>query len=61
MILGVVVVEIVVVVGQGDEVLRAGLDVEVHQLLRLPFLGLPEVVDLHEAELRRDGRRCCTW
>jgi hypothetical protein len=48
---GVVGVEVVVVVGERGEVLCAGGDVEIHQLFGLPVLGLPEVVDLHEAEL----------
>ena len=48
---GVVGVEVVVVVGQGGEVLCAGGGVEIHQLFGLPVLGLPEIVEFHEAEL----------
>ena len=52
LVLRVVGVEIVVVIGERDKVFRAGPLVEGHQFLRLPFLGLPEVVELHETELR---------
>ena len=48
---GVVGVEVVVVIGQRGEVLCAGGDVEIHQLLGLPVLGLPHIVEFHEAEL----------
>jgi hypothetical protein len=48
---GVVVIEVVVVVGQRGEVLCAGGDVEIHQLFGLPVLGLPEVVHLHPSNL----------
>ena len=46
-------VEVVVVVRQRDEVLRARLLVERHELVRIPALGLPRVDDVLEAELRR--------
>src|SRR5512138_3155458 len=49
--LRVVGVEVVVVVGESEEILRARALVKGHQLLRLPALRLPEVVNLHEAEL----------
>ena len=52
-ILRIVGVKVVVVVGQRDEVLGAGPHVELHQFFRVPLLGLPEIVELHEAELRR--------
>src|SRR5215468_8680774 len=50
-ILRVVGVEVVVVVGEGEKVFRARALVKGHQLLRLPALGLPEVVNFQEAEL----------
>ena len=50
--LGVVIVEIVVVVGQRDEILRARPDVQVHERFRLPLFGLPQVVQFHEPEFR---------
>src|SRR5262249_18709748 len=50
-ILRVVGVEVVVVVGKGEKVFRARALVKGHQLLRLPALRLPQVVNLHEAEL----------
>ena len=53
MVPGIERVEVVVVVGQAEEIFRAGAFVERHQLLGFPALGLPEVVDLHEADLRR--------
>jgi len=43
------VIEVVVVVGERDEVLGARGLVEAHELFGLPLVGLPEVVDLHEA------------
>ncbi len=46
-------VEVVVVVGQGHEILRARGLVEPHQRLWVPVLGLPQVLDLHEAEAGR--------
>ncbi len=48
---GAEVVEVVVVVGERDEVLCAGAGVEAHELFGVPLVGLPEVVDLHEAGL----------
>ena len=48
---GVVGVEVVVMVGEGGEVLCPGGDVEIHQLFGLPVLGLPEVGEFHEADL----------
>jgi hypothetical protein len=52
-VLGVVGIEVVAVVGKRDEVLRAGLDVQVHQRFGFPVLRLPAVLHLHEADLRR--------
>ena len=49
---GIVVIEVIVMIGKGEEVLRAGSLVQAHQLLRLPLVRPPQVVDLHEAELR---------
>jgi len=46
---GAEVVEVVVVVGERDEVLGAGGLVEAHEIFGLPLVGLPKVVDLHEA------------
>ncbi len=48
---GVVVVEVVVVIGERGKVFRSGRNVHVHQLVGLPVLGLPEIVDLHPADL----------
>ena len=46
------IIEVVVVVGEGDEVFGAGGGVEAHEIFGLPLVGLPEVVDLHETGLR---------
>src|SRR5581483_2572104 len=49
-VLRVVGIEVIVMVGEGEEVFRPRTLVEGHQLLRLPALRLPQVVNLHEAE-----------
>ena len=46
-------IEVVVVLGDDAEVLRAGLLVERHQPVGVPLLGLPERDDVLVAELRR--------
>ena len=52
LVLAVPEVEIVVVVGQREEILGARPLVERHELLRIPPLRLPEMDDVLEAELR---------
>src|ERR1035437_10341752 len=46
-------VEVVVVVRQADEIFRSCLYVQLHQLFRLPCLGFPQAVDLHDPESGR--------
>jgi hypothetical protein len=38
---GIVVVEVVVMIGQRHEILRAGRLVQAHERVRVPMLGLP--------------------
>jgi hypothetical protein len=47
-----VCVEIVVMICEGEKVFCAGALIKEHQLLGLPPLRLPQVVNLHESELR---------
>ena len=46
-----VVIEVIVMVGERKEVLCTGGLVQLHQLFGLPLIDLPQVIDLHEAEL----------
>ena len=46
-------IEVVMVVGDRDEVLGAGLGVQPDQLLRFPVLRMPEIADVFVPELRR--------
>ena len=48
----VVNVEVIVVLCQRDKVLRPGGDVQIHQLFRLPALGLPCAIQFDRTELR---------
>ena len=48
---GVIAVEIVVMVRQGHEVVRPRPNIEIHQLLRVPVLRGPGMIDVLEAHL----------
>jgi len=48
LVFAVPVVKIVMVVGHGKEILRAGPLIERHQLVRVPVLGFPGVDDILE-------------
>jgi hypothetical protein len=46
-------VEVVVMIGEGEEVLGPGALIQSHQPLGFPALRLPQIVNFHEAERRR--------